>query len=105
MIAFNSGTCTVFKTNGKRSLVKKLGSFRFKEETLGIKAVNEFKLNGIEIERTILLPYNDLINRGSVVRIGQDVYKIELIQPKDTQPKTLKLTLSKDAVKWEDETI
>lgn len=98
---FNDGICQVF-TVEKRRIKDCLGIFSFKEETVGIKAFSELHVLGIEIERVISIPFNPLVDRSRVVKIGETYYQISLIQHKDTFPKSLRLTLTKTPLKWSD---
>ena len=98
---FNAGICQIF-TVDKRRIKECLGIFSFKEETVGIKAFYELHALGVEIERVISIPYNNLIDRSRVVKIGEEYFGISLIQVKDTFPKSLRLTLTKNPLKWND---
>lgn len=102
--AFNDGVCRVY-TVEKRKIKEQLGSFNFSEETVGIKAFTEFQTLGIEVEKAISIPYNNLVDTGRLVKLNDDdyYYKISLIQVKDTFPKSLKLTLSKTPLRWDDD--
>lgn len=97
--AFNDGRCSIY-TVEKRSIKEKLGDFDFQEETVGVKAFYEFHVLGIQIEKVISIPFNELINPSRVVKIGNDFYTISLIQKKDTFPISLRLSLSKSPLKW-----
>lgn len=103
ILPFNSGICEIYSVEG-RTIDTKLGKFNFHEETVGIRAYTEFQTNGIEIEKVISIPYNELIDMSRVVRInGSDnFYRISLIQVKDTLPKSLRLTLSKATINWKE---
>lgn len=100
-LPFADGRCEVF-TVEKRTVKESLGKFDFREETLGIKAFTEFQTIGIEVNRVISIPLNDLVETGRVLRLNdeQSFYQISLIQRKDTFPKSLRLTLSKTNIKW-----
>ncbi len=102
--AFNSGTCTIY-TVENRSLKQKLGYFNFKEETLGYKVTTDLRAIGTEVDKVISIPFNGLVNSSRVVRIGEDYYSISLIQKKDTFPQSLKLTLSKTPLRWNDDKV
>lgn len=101
---FSDGICRVY-TIEKRKVKDQIGSFNFCEETVGIKAFTEFQTLGIEIEKVISIPYNNLVDIGRLVKLNDDdyYYQISLIQVKDTFPKSLKLTLSKNPLRWNDD--
>ena len=96
---FNDGICQIF-TVEKRSIKECLGIFNFKEETVGIKMFSEMHILGFEIERVISIPFNSIVDKSRVVKIGEIYYEISLIQVKDTFPKSLKITLKKTPLKW-----
>lgn len=102
--AFTDGICRVYSIE-KRKVKDELGTFNFCEETVGIKAFTEFQTLGIEIEKVISIPYNTLTDIGRVVKLNDDdcYYLVSLIQKKDTLPKSLKLTLSKNPLRWDDD--
>lgn len=101
--AFNDGICKVYSLD-KRNIDQELGTFNFREETVGITSFTEFQALGIEIEKVISIPFNNLVNTGKVVKLNDDkYYQISLIQVKETLPKSLRLTLSKKPLRWNDD--
>lgn len=103
-VAFTDGLCSIYTAEG-RSLKTKLGDFYFKEETIGIRSFTEFQAIGVEVNKVISIPFNDLVDIGRVVVIRGEYYLVNLIQRKDTFPMSLKLTLSKNNLRWQDDTI
>lgn len=103
-VAFTDGLCAIYTAEG-RSLKEKLGEFRFKEETIGIQSFTEFQAIGVEVNKVISIPFNHLVDIGRVVKINGEHYLISLIQKKDTFPLSLKLTLSKNNLRWQDDTL
>lgn len=101
-VAFNDGTCEIYTlADSGRQLKDKLGTFHFKEDTIGIKSFYySLHVEDIKIDKTISIPYNKLIDKSKVVVINDSTYSISLIQPKDTFPKSLKLTLTQTSIKW-----
>ncbi len=101
-VVFNDGTCEIYTlADSGRKLKEKLGTFHFKEDTIGIKSFYySLHVEDIKIDKTISIPYNKLIDKSKVVVIGDSTYSIFLIQPKDTFPKSLKLTLTASSIKW-----
>lgn len=106
MLPFNDGICCIF-TIEKRTVKEKLGQFDFREETVGIQAFTEFQAIGIQIDKAISIPYNNIAEVGRVVRLNQEenLYNITMIQKKDTVPKSLRLTLAKNNIKWNEENV
>jgi len=104
MKAFNDGYCDIYVVE-KRKIGDKIGRFNFKEETVGIQSYTQFETLGIEIEKVISIPYNNLITNGRVLNIngGEQFYQISLVQIKDTTPKSLKLTLSGTPLRWDND--
>lgn len=103
-IPFVDGTCEVF-TAEKRTAVASLGKFDFREETVGVKAYAEFQVLGIQVDKAISIPYNTLVETGRLVKLNDEseFYRITLIQLKDSFPKSLRLTLTKTNIKWNEE--
>lgn len=101
-VVFNDGTCELYTlADSGRTLKEKLGTFHFKEDTIGIKSFYySLHVEDIKIDKTISIPFNKLIDKSKVVVIGDRSYSISLIQPKDTFPKSLKLTLTASSIKW-----
>ena len=101
ILPFNDGRCTVY-TIEKRTTKDELGTFDFRNETIGIKAFTNFQTLGIQVDKVISIPINSLAEVGRVVKLNQDdnLYMINLIQHKDTLPKSLRLTLTKTNIKW-----
>lgn len=101
ILPFNDGLCRVY-TVEKRTAKDYLGVFNFREETVGIKAYTEFQTLGIEVNKAISIPYNTFAEIGRIVLLNDDeqFYRIVAIQVKDNLPKSLRLTLSKTNIKW-----
>lgn len=101
-VSFNDGVCDIYSLAPKgRELGKKLGTFYFCNDTIGIKSYyTSLHIEGMKIDKTISIPYNGLIDNSKVVVIEGDTFEISLLQPKDTFPKSLKLTLTKTNVKY-----
>lgn len=99
---FKDGQCEIYTlADSGRQLKEKLGTFNYQEDTIGIKSFYySLHVEDIKIDRTISIPYNKLIDKSKVVIIGDNSYSISLIQPKDTFPKSLKLTLTATSIKW-----
>lgn len=102
-LPFVDGSCAVY-TIKKRTIDEFLGIFDFREETVGIQAFTEFGTLGIQVDKAISVPYNNVMEIGRVLRINDDtnLYQITMIQKKDTFPKSLRLTLTKYNIKWTD---
>lgn len=100
-LPFIDGRCVIC-TIKNRSVDEVLGEFDFREETVGIQAFTEFNALGIQIDKTISIPYNNLVDIGRVLKINDEtnLYRIVMIQRKDTFPLSLRLTLTKINIKW-----
>lgn len=104
VLAFNSGKCSIY-TIEKRTVKDYLGTFDYHTETIGIQSFTEFQTLGIQIDKVIDIPVNNLVDVGRVLKIENEpnYYQIVMIQNKDTFPKSLKLTLTKTNIKWNEE--
>ena len=101
ILPFNDGMCTIC-TIENRTIKEKLGNFDFREETVGIKAFTDFQVLGINIDKVISIPNNDVAQVGRVLKINNDgnYYQIVSMQKKDTLPVSLRLTLTKANIRW-----
>jgi len=104
VLPFADGTCGIY-TIEKRTVKDKLGQFDFREETVGIQAFTDFQTLGVQIDKVISIPLNDLVEIGRVCKLNQETnfYQIAMIQKKDTLPKSLRLTLTKINIKWDED--
>lgn len=104
ILPFNDGKCSVY-TIDKRTVKELLGTFDFHNETIGIQSFTEFQALGIQIDKVIDIPDNDIVDVGRVLKINDETnyYQIVMLQKKDTFPKSLKLTLTKTNIKWNEE--
>lgn len=101
ILPFNDGFCQIY-TIEKRTAKDFLGKFDFREETVGVQAFTEFQTLGIQIDKVISIPYNTVAEVGRILRINQDTnfYQITMIQVKENIPKSLRVTLTKTNIKW-----
>lgn len=101
MLPFNDGYCVIY-TIENRTAKERLGQFDFREETVGLQAFTDFQTLGIQIDKVISIPFNTIAEVGRVLRInqGDNFYRITMVQRKDTLPLSLRLTLTKDNIKW-----
>lgn len=101
ILPFDDGFCEIY-TIEKRTVKEKLGTFDFREETIGVRAFTDFQVLGIEIDKVISIPYNTVAEVGRILKINQDTnfYQITMVQVKDNLPKSLRLTLTKTNIKW-----
>lgn len=104
VLPFNDGKCDAY-TIKQRTIKEHLGTFDFHEETVGIQAFTELQTLGIQIDKVIAIPYNNLVDKGRVIKIKgeSNYYSIVMIQKKDTFPKSLRLTLTKTNIAWNEE--
>lgn len=97
-LPFNDGVCELWSLD-RTTLKAKIATFNFTLETLGIKSYADFRTVGTEVEKVISIPYNEVVDKANqAMIINGTAYKIELIQKKDTFPKSLKITLTKATV-------
>ena len=103
ILPFNDGFVQIY-TLEKRTAKEFLGTFDFREETVGIQAFTEFQTLGIQIDKVISIPFNTVAEVGRILRLNQEsnFYQISMIQVKDNLPKSLRLTLTKTNIKWGD---
>ena len=103
-LPFKDGKCIVC-TIKNRTVDETLGTFDFREETTGIQAFTEFNALGIQIDKTISIPFNTIVDVGRILRINEDTnfYQIVMVQRKDTFPLSLRLTLTKTNIKWNED--
>lgn len=102
VLPFNDGFVEIYSIE-KRTAKEKLGQFDFREETVGIQAFTEFQTLGIQIDKVISIPYNDVCEIGRVLTLNQEpnFYQIAMMQKKDSNiPVSLRLTLTKINIKW-----
>lgn len=101
ILPFNDGFVKIY-TIEKRTAKEYLGTFDFREETVGVQAFTEFQTLGIQIDKAISIPYNTVTEVGRILRLNQEsnFYQITMMQVKDTVPKSLRLTLTKTNIKW-----
>lgn len=100
--AFNDGKLDIY-TVKNRKLQNHIGTFNFCDETIGIKQFYEFNTLGVQIEKIVSIPFNNLVTNGYAVVIDEEFYNIELIQVKDTFPKSLRITLTKTPLGFKDD--
>ena len=102
VLPFNDGFVEVYSIE-KRTAKEYLGTFDFREETVGIQAFTEFQTLGIQIDKVISIPYNNVCEIGRILKLNQEpnFYQIAMMQKKDTNiPTSLRLTLTKTNIKW-----
>lgn len=101
ILPFNDGFCQIY-TIEKRTAKDYLGTFDFRDETVGVQAYTGFQTLGIQVDRVISIPYNTKADVGRILKINQDTnfYQIVMMQVKENIPKSLRLTLTKTNLKW-----
>lgn len=101
ILPFNDGFVQIY-TIEKRTAKELLGTFDFREETVGIQAYTGFQTLGIQIDKVISIPYNTVCEVGRILKLNQEsnFYQITMVQKKDNVPTSLRLTLTKTNIKW-----
>ena len=104
VLAFNDGICNVYSAEHK-TLKANLGTFPFKEYSIGIKTRYQLGLIGESIDKVIAIPFNPLNKTARVVGIvgdngEEEFYTIKDFQPVNTFPKSYKLNLYKGKLEW-----
>ena len=101
--AFNQGICYVYDAQ-ERTLTKYIGKFDFSIETIGVTQFYQAKVNNIQIDRAIGIPYNELIDNQCIVRIDDVFYHIiRLTYKDDRRPVWLEMVLRRSEFNYVDE--
>lgn len=107
---FNDGVLTRLKASDG-VITESLVNFPYGEKTVGIKRFYNAKVSGSEISMMVSVPYNHFIRQKDLVELHSfhtdetKVFRIDLLQFKDTAPKSLWLTLVKEDIEYDDRRI
>lgn len=106
---FNDGVLSVLNANdGVITSNKFEETLRFGIKTVGFSRFFGAEVAGTKIEKLISVPFNSLIQQDDLIETTSfytgeiNVYRIKLMQPKDTVPRSLYLTLVKDGIAYTD---
>lgn len=100
--SFKDGVAHVCKTEG-REIVSEKGVLRFGIRTTGIKRYYEAKIASDQVDRVVSVPYNKWLGRSDILLVGDEQYRIGLIQEKmDTFPPCLYLSLERIVTRYQD---
>ncbi|MFV0553006.1 MAG: hypothetical protein ACK5L6_13950 [Anaerorhabdus sp.] len=106
---FNDGILSIL--NAKDGVItsnKYKETLRFGIKTVGFSRFFGAEVAGTKIEQLISVPFNTLIHQDDLIetrsfQTGEiNVYRIKLMQPKDTVPRSIYLTLAKDGIAYTD---
>lgn len=105
---FDDGILTVLNANDGVILSNKFSPIRYGVRTAGASRFFAAEVAGTEIEMMISVPFNFLIKQKDLIEIQsfhtgeKGIYQIKQLQPKDTAPRSLYLTLTKTDVLYTD---
>lgn len=94
-VTFNDGVLAVCECKENKITRTKAQRIRFGEKTVGVTRFFRAKVASDKIDRLIRLPKNPLIVRGDILLIENEQYKIIQMQPKDTCPPSLDLSIER----------
>lgn len=105
---FDDGILTVLNASDGVILSNKFSSIRYGVRTAGASRFFAAEVAGTEIEMLISVPFNHFIKQRDLIEIQsfhtgeKGIYQIKQLQPKDTAPRSLYLTLTKTDVLYTD---
>ena len=101
--SFGDGVVRVCEVTG-RKIVGEKGILRFGIRTAGVKRYYEAKVASEQVDRVVSVPYNNWVRRSDLLLIGDEQFKIGLIQEKrDTRPPCLYLSLERANILYKKE--
>lgn len=106
---FNDGVLNIVEAKDGFLLKNKL-TVRYGLQTIGVTRFYQAQVAGSTIDEVVSVPYNLEINRGDLVELQayngkKGVYRIHLLQVKDTIPRSMFLTLKKDDILYDDKRV
>lgn len=105
---FDDGIMTVLEARDGVILSNKFNPLRYGVRTAGANRFFAADVAGTEIEMMIAVPFNYLVRQRDLIEIQsfhtgkKEIYQIKQLQPKDTAPRSLYLTLTKTDVLYTD---
>jgi hypothetical protein len=105
---FDDGILTILNAKDGVILSNKFSPIRYGVRTVGAIRFYQAEVAGTEIEMMISVPFNSYIKQKDLVEIHSFhtdeklIYRIKQLQPKDTAPKSIYLTLEKTDVLFTD---
>ncbi len=106
---FNDGIMTVLSASDGVITSNKFYPIRYGVKTVGVTRFYAAATAGSEIEMMVAVPYNTIVQQKDLVEIkpystGEaKIYRVNMLQPKDTAPRSLYLTLVKTDVLYTDQ--
>lgn len=105
---FDDGILTVLNASDGVILSNKFSPIRYGVRTAGASRFFAAEVAGTEIEMLISVPFNHFIKQRDLIEIQsfhtgeKGIYQIKQLQPKDSAPRSLYLTLTKTDVLYTD---
>lgn len=106
---FDDGILTVLNAKDGVILSNKFSPIRYGVRTVGAIRFYQAEVAGTEIEMMISVPFNRYIRQNDLIEIRsfhttneKAIYRIKQLQPKDTAPRSIYLTLEKTDVLFTD---
>lgn len=105
---FDDGILTVLNASNGVILSNKFSPIRYGVRTAGASRFFAAEVAGTEIEMLISVPFNRFVKQRDLIEIQpfhtgeKGIYQIKQLQPKDTAPRSLYLTLTKTDVLYTD---
>ncbi|HBC98694.1 MAG TPA: hypothetical protein DC053_03800 [Lachnoclostridium sp.] len=101
---FNDGLIEVCIIKDRSIVGNRLNNkIRYGNKVIGISRFYKAKIASDSVDKVISIPFVPAIQRGDVIILGEEQYKILLIQDKyDTQPQSRYLTLERINVLYSD---
>lgn len=104
---WNNGRLTVLNAE-EGTITSEKGSIPFGYKTVGIKRFYNAAIAGSEIQKVVSVPDNNIVKQKDLIELfdfktgERNIYRVDLLQEKDTVPRSIWLTLIKDDVIYDD---
>ena len=105
---WNNGRLTVLEAADGVILSEK-GTIPFGYKTVGIKRFYNAAIAGTEIQKLVSVPENGIVKQKDLIELfdfktgEKNIYRVDMLQEKDTAPRSYWLTLVKDDVIYDDD--
>lgn len=107
-LAFNDGSMNILKAIDGVIIENLFSNIHYHIDTLGYGVFFKAYDSGVEISKTISIPYISFIHQNDLVECidfrtnESEIFKIVKITKKDTAPMSWQLTLSKGDIEYDD---
>lgn len=104
---WNDGRLTVLSAE-EGVIISEKGCIPFGYKTIGIKRFYNAAIAGSEIQKVVSVPDNSIVKQKDLIELfdfktgEKNIYRVDLLQEKDTAPISIWLTLIKDDVIYDD---